>query len=600
MSIYDLIDSPWLFVRPRGDGKPGDFSLCEVLLRAHEFDSLVVELPTHTPALLRQVLLPVVLDALGRPRDRAEWARRFDAGRFTDEERDRLSAYLEEHRSRFDLFDGRAPFAQVSGLHTAKNETKGSALLVATAPSGNNVPLFATRTEGDPLPLTPAQAARWLLHAHCWDTAAIKSGAAGDPQAKAGKTTGNPIGPLGALGVVVPVGRSLYETLLLNLPVGSQPAADRPHWRRPPAGPEWESRAAVGLLDLWTWQSRRIRLIPEATDDGVRVSRVVLCAGDRLLDLPEWEPHTTWVFPKASKSPTGTIRRPRRHAPGKAAWRGLEALLTSVRENDDGDFETSTLLNQLAAVQADGRLDHDYPLRVEATGIAYGNQSAVVEDILFDAIPLPVAALCAEEDTSTVLLEVAEQAEGLARAVNNLSADLRRATGADPIPWDRGQRPGEFVLHALDPLVRRFLAGVRAAGGDPDRLERGRTAWERIARERTWDVAEKVLATATHGEFGGRAVEKNGREFTYRLATAEQSLRRQINTVLPRCAQPVDDLVEDMAGAPGAVDDLAWDVAGDSVVAGAPGAVDDLVGDAAGDLGEDIALVASASAAPTF
>ncbi|GHH66130.1 CRISPR-associated protein CasA/Cse1 [Streptosporangium violaceochromogenes] len=546
MSMYDLIDSPWLLVGPRGGGKPRKSSLREALLCAHEFDSLVVDLPTHAPALLRQVLLPVVLDALGAPRDRAEWARRFDAGRFTDEERDGLSAYLEKHRSRFDLFDKNAPFAQAAGLHTAKNETKGAALLVATAASGNNVPLFAARTEGDPLPLTPAQAVRWLLHTHCWDTAAIKSGAAGDPQAKAGKTTGNPTGPLGALGVVVPVGRSLYETLLLNLPATSQPAADRPHWRRPPAGPEWESRAATGLLDLWTWQSRRVRLIPEETDDGTRVSRVVLCAGDRLPELPEWEPHTAWAFQKAPKSPTGTIRRPRRHVQGKAAWRGLDALLASARENDEGVFETSVLLDQLAAVQAEGRLDYGYPLRVETVGVAYGNQSAVVEDILFDAIPLPVAALCAREDTSTTLLQVAEQAEELARAVNNLSADLRRAAGTDPIPWDKGQRPGEFVLHALDPLVRRFLTGVRTTAGDPEKLERGRAAWEKAARDRTWDVAEKVLATATHGEFGGRAVEKNGREFTYRLATAEQNFRRQINAILPRCAETADDLAEDV------------------------------------------------------
>ncbi|MER5621599.1 type I-E CRISPR-associated protein Cse1/CasA [Streptosporangium sp. NPDC002544] len=549
MSVYDLIDSPWLLMRPRGDKSPKETSLREALLCAHEFDSLVVDISTQTPALMRQVLLPIVLDALGRPRDRAEWARRFGAGRFTEEEQGKLATYLDEHRSRFDLFDEKAPFAQVAGLHTAKNETKGSALLVATAASGNNVPLFATRTDGDPLALSPAQAARWLLHTHCWDTAAIKSGAADDPQVKAGKTVGNPTGPLGALGVVLPIGRNLHETLLLNIPIGAQSAADRPQWRREPAGPAWEARAATGLLDLWTWQSRRIRLLPEETADGTRVSRVILCAGDRLQDLPEWEPHTAWTFQKAPKNPTGTVRRSRRHVPGKAAWRGLEALLTSERENGDGAFETSVLLGQLAALQAEGRLDYDYPLRVETIGIAYGTQSAVVEDVLFDSIPLPVAALRAEEDTYIALLDVAKQAEDLAKAVNNLSADLRRAAGADPIPWDRGQRPGEFVLHALDPLVRRFLAGVRATAGDPDKLEQGRRAWEKIARDRTWDVAEKVLDAATHSEFVGRAVEKNGREFTYRLATAEQSFRRQINTALPRCVQPVADLREDTAPA---------------------------------------------------
>ncbi|MEU4834130.1 type I-E CRISPR-associated protein Cse1/CasA [Streptosporangium sp. NPDC023615] len=548
MSMYDLIDSPWLPLRPKGETAVGEFSLRQALLGASEFDSLTVDLPTHAPALLRQVLLPVVMDALGRPPDRQEWARRFTAGGFTDSEQDTLGAYLDEHRARFDLFDAHAPFAQVGGLHTAKNETKGSALLVVTAAAGNNVPLFAARTEGDPLPLSPAQAARWLLHAHCWDTAAIKSGAADDPQVKAGKTMGNPTGPLGSLGVVLPSGRSLYETLLLNIPFGTQPEDDLPHWRREPLTARWQVRAATGLLDLWTWQSRRIRLIAEDTDDtndsddvggGVRVCRVVLCAGDRLREVPEWEPHTTWSFSKAPKG-GGTFRKPRRHTPGKAAWRGLEALLAAERQ-EGGDVETSVLLRQLAGVQAEGLLAFDYPLRVETIAITYGTQSAVVEDIVFDAIPLPVAALRADEDVYGVVLEVAEQAEGLARAVNNLSADLRRAAGADPIPWDKGQRPGEFVLHALDALVRRFLIGVRASADDPEVLERGRDAWEKLARDRTWEVAEKVLAGAAHSAFAGRAVEKNGRTFTYRLAGAEQNFRRQLATILTRCAPAADD-----------------------------------------------------------
>ncbi|MET9064236.1 type I-E CRISPR-associated protein Cse1/CasA [Streptosporangium sandarakinum] len=546
MPVYDLVDSPWLPLRPKGAKAPEEHSLREALIRAHEFDFFVLDLPTHAPALLRQVLLPVVMHALGRPRDRMEWARRFNAGRFTSEEQDKLRAYLEEHRTRFDLFDAEAPFAQVSGLHTAKHETKGSALLVATAASGNNVPLFASRTEGDPLPLTPSQAARWLLHAHCWDTAAIKSGAAGDPQVKAGKTTGNPTGPLGALGAIVPMGRSLYETLMLNIPIGVQPGDDLPQWARDPLGSAWDVRAATGLLDLWTWQARRIRLIPEETDDGTRVSRVVLCAGDRLEAIPEWEPHTAWSFQKTPKSTTGTLRRPQRHTPGKAAWRGLQALLASERQDGNG-FETSVLLRQLAGLQAEDLIGFDYPLQVETIGITYGNQSAVVEDILFDSIPLPVSALRAEEDAYTVLLEVTEQAEDLAKAVNNLSADLRRAAGADPIPWDKGQRPGEFVLHALDPLVRRFLIGVRASADDADLLEQGRIAWEKLARHRTWEVAERLLSTATRGEFGGRTIEKDGRQLTYRLATAEQNFRRRLKAVLPRCTHAADDLVEDMA-----------------------------------------------------
>ncbi|MDP4511811.1 type I-E CRISPR-associated protein Cse1/CasA [Nonomuraea turcica] len=538
---YDLIDSPWLLPRPCGRPASEPQSLRHTLLHAHEYDALEVEISTHTPALLRQVLLPVVMDALGRPGDRTEWARRFAHGRFTEEQQQAISDYLDEHRSRFDLFSNEAPFAQVPQLHTAKEETKGSALLVATEASGNNVPLFASRTEANPLPLPPAEAARWLLHAHCWDTAGIKSGAVDDPAVKAGKTTGNVTGPLGALGVIVPMGRTLFETLMLNIPIGRQPVDDLPQWRRPFAQAAWHIRSATGLLDLWTWQARRIRLIPEQTDEGLRVCRVVLCTGDRLQAIPEWEPHTAWTFQKAPKSPTGTVRRPRRHVPGKAAWRGMEALLTAERQDSDGGVETSILLSQLADVQADGFLPFDYPLQVQTIGIVYGTQSAVVEDVLFDSIPLPAAGLRTESDTYTTLVEVTEQAEDLAKAINDLSADLRRARGADPIPWDKGQRPGEYVLHALDPLVRRFLVDVRAASDDSALLEQGRAAWERLAQQRTREVAEQLLAAATGSEFVGRVVRKDNRDYVYRLASAEQNFRQRVRAALPRWAQTVRD-----------------------------------------------------------
>ncbi|MEV7028417.1 type I-E CRISPR-associated protein Cse1/CasA, partial [Kitasatospora sp. NPDC093558] len=383
---------------------------------------LVVEFSTQLPAVLRQVLLPVVADATGLPQDLSEQGERLaQTGGFTEDERERLFVYLDSHRAQFDLFDSVAPFGQVAGLRTAKDETKGSAALVATAASGNNVPLFASRTDADPLDLTPAQAAHWLLHAHCWDTAAIKTGVVGDPEVKAGKTTGNPTGPLGQLGVIVPTGRTLYETLLLNLPITPPGRFGSPQWKRGPHGPGWTSRAAEGLLDLWTWQARRIRLIPHQDESGgLKVARVVIGAGDRLSPMPELEPHTAWTFTVPAKKSASALpeRRPRRHTQGKAAWRGLEALLAPTRQSTDG-FETSILLDQISALREDGQLPADYPLQVETFGVVYGTQSSVVEDVIHDAIPLPLLALHQDSEVRRLLLDVAEQAEQLAKAVNN-------------------------------------------------------------------------------------------------------------------------------------------------------------------------------------
>ncbi|WP_406109889.1 type I-E CRISPR-associated protein Cse1/CasA [Kitasatospora purpeofusca] len=541
MPGYNLVDEPWLTARPVAGGPPVELGIAEALARAHEFEGLVVEFSTQFPALLRQILLPVVAHATGAPanlRDKGERLTRKEG--FTEAESNDLRTYLDAHRARFDLFDPLAPFAQVAGLRTAKDETKGSAALVATAASGNNVPLFASRTDADPLDLTPAQAAHWLVHTHCWDTAAIKTGVVGDDQVKAGKTTGNPTGPLGQLGVIVPTGRTLYETLLLNLPVTPPTVLGVPQWLHGPHGPSWKTRAAEGLLDLWTWQARRIRLVPHQDDTGrPRVARVVISAGDRLSPLPEQEPQTAWTFTApAKKSATARPeRRPRRHTQGKAAWRGLDALLAPIRQSSGGTFETSVLLDEVNALQESGRLPDDYPLQVETFGMVYGTQSAVVEDVIHDAIALPLLALHQDSEAQQLLLDVAEQAELLARAVNNLSADLRRAAGADPIPWDKGQRPGDLLLHIFDPLVRRLLAGVRDAGGNEEKLQRGRLAWEQVAHRHVWDAANRLLLAAPATTFGGRTLDQPGRAGkaqTYRLGTAGANFRRQVDEILLR------------------------------------------------------------------
>ena len=242
------------------------------------------------------MLLPVVLDALGAPHSSSKWADRWRTGCFDEV---RIIDYLDIHRHRFDLFDPVAPFAQVAGLRTAKDETKPVSLLLPEVTSGNNVPLFSASTDATPRRLSPAAAACVPLSAHCWDTAAIKSGAVGDPQVKSGKTTGNPTGPVGGARGDGPPGKTLAQTLLLNLPIldqGLRPA-DRPQWRAAPATPIWSTRAAPGLLDLLTFQARRIRLAPQLASDGmVSVSQVVLAATAN--HRPEYELHTMWRHDK--------------------------------------------------------------------------------------------------------------------------------------------------------------------------------------------------------------------------------------------------------------------------------------------------------------
>ncbi|MFE4626020.1 type I-E CRISPR-associated protein Cse1/CasA [Streptomyces mirabilis] len=545
----DLVREGWLSAAGL-DGEADDVGLLRALVGSHTIRRLGVPVATMLPALLRPLLLPVVLDALGAPRSRREWGERFERGRFSPEEVERLTDYLtSRYGDRFRLFDLERPFGQVAGLTALSGEAKPATLLVPSIASGNNVPLFSAFSEADHLDLTGVQAARWLVHAQCWDAAAIKTGAVGDPQAKAGKTTGNPTGPLGQLGVIVPTGRTLYETLLLNTPVlpDGLDKTDRPQWawdERPaslswksPASPEWSARPAGGLLDLLTFQSRRIRLISEETEEGLRVRQVVVCAGDRLAQTPETDPHTAWNH-TAKPKPGQPPRRPRRHMSGRAAWQGLGALLAlALPEDGDGPY-TSVLLRQIGDLRADGVLPADYPLGVETAALEYGNQSAVVENAIADTLPLPVVSLVAADDwLRAALLECAEQADRLGRALDGFHADLRRAAGGDPLPRDKGERPSARFLHAVDGSMRRLLAGLRTIGEDYDLLEQAQRAWELTLFQAAVQEADALLAVVPARAVVGRTEKVNGKEVVFRSGKATGVFRKRLNEILPRAAE---------------------------------------------------------------
>ncbi|MFC8453575.1 type I-E CRISPR-associated protein Cse1/CasA [Kitasatospora sp. NPDC057223] len=517
---------PSLRVVPGGGTEPREVSLPEVITGSPGWSGLAVEVPTMAPAVLRHMVLPVVLAALG-PLDKDGWGELMGAGRFSARQVGVINGYLREHAARFDV----RCFAQVPGLKATNGTTKPVTLLMPHVPSGNNSALRGVRNDEEPFPVPLAQAVRWVVHAHCWDTAAIKSGAVGDDQVKAGKTTGNPTGPLGQLGVVMPLGRTLFETIVLNLPVAGRTADDKPWWERGSLGPAWRTRPAEGVLDMWTWMSRRIALVVEDGLEGPVVRRVVVAAGERMTSVPEGEPHTTWAIKKDKKA--GSVRYPRRLQVGKNAWQGLEALLALDREG--AGFETSALLAQAGDAQAEGRLGLDFPLRVGLWGMVYGTQSAVVEDILADELPLPVAALRADLDVRETVIEIAEQASACARAVDALGANLRRAAGLDAVPWDKGQRPGTAVLHALDPVVRRMLTGLQRQGQDWDAVEAAHVAFEQVCAQVARAEAARLHAAAPRGVFAGREVKNPaGVKVMVREAGASRMFGAALRKALPR------------------------------------------------------------------
>ncbi len=346
---------------------------------------------------------------------------------------------------------------------------------------------------------------------------------------RAGKTTGNPTGPLGQLGVIVPCGQTLFATLMLNAPIleAGQSDGDCPQWMRGnPWTAEWESRPANGLLDLLTWQSRRIRLVPEVDAGEVVVRRVMVAAGNRLQATPQVEPHTMWRQNPNPRPGQGSVR-PMRHQPGRAAWQGLTSML-ALPELADGKAQVSTslLLTQISRLRVGGHLPEDLPLQVLTVGVEYGNQSAVVEDVMVDVIPLPVLALDPTGDVRPLLLDVVGHAEQLRDAANRLGDDLRRAAGGERLPRDRGQRLGEVLVYELTPVVRRLLNGLRH---EPEKVDDADAAWRWTARRLALDVAQPALNAAPPEAFLGR---RESEKVTFRVSLAEMFYRAKVREIL--------------------------------------------------------------------
>jgi CRISPR system Cascade subunit CasA len=111
-------------------------------------------------------------------------------------------------------------------------------------------------------------------------------------------------------------------------------------------------------------------------------------------------------------------------------------------------------------------------------------------------------------------------------AANTLVDEIRRACGAEKLPWDRGLRLGTALVNDLTPVVRRMLGGLQR---EPERLDEAEAAWKIVARRLAWAAAEPVLAATPPTAFLGR---RESERVVHRLSLAESRYRRSITAVL--------------------------------------------------------------------
>ncbi|WP_346010787.1 type I-E CRISPR-associated protein Cse1/CasA [Streptomyces sp. SID5910] len=501
---FDLTSQPWIGVL-RSDGSQDELSLRQVFAQADDLRCVVGELATQEFSLVR-LLLAVAHDALDGPDDIEEWAELWeDPDCFAP-----VQAYLEEQRERFDLLHPSAPFLQTAGLRTAKDDVFSLNRIVADVPTGQ--PFFSARMP-DVRRLSLAEAARWVVHVHAYDTSGIKSGMVGDDRVKGGKVYPLGTGWAGGLGGVFVEGRTLRETLLLNLVAADTEAldfsaGDRPAWRHEPCGPGSDGWSAAGPRDLYTWQSRRVRLHHDANG----VHGVVLGYGDPLVarNMHRAEPMTAWRRSPAQEKKLGRapMYLPLEHDPYRSAWRGIASLLADRLEDTGGTEGPSRLrprvLEWVARLVTEGHLPRRFLVRTRVVGVQYGTQQSVIDEVVDDRLDMPVVLLHGQDPAyAAQAIAAAEDADRAVRALGDLAADLARATGSEQEGPKATARAEGF--DALDHRYRGWLTDMAEV---PDPFEH-RLTWQRQVRQSVGRLGDRLIATAGDAAWEGRMYTDN-------------------------------------------------------------------------------------------
>ncbi|PTA68499.1 type I-E CRISPR-associated protein Cse1/CasA [Deinococcus arcticus] len=326
MAGFSLLDEGWIPVRPLEGGAVRFVGLHEALMQARTFERIDDPSPLVTVALYR-LCLAVLHRALRGPKDAAQAAEWYSSS-FPYEA---IQAYLDTHADRFDLFHETQPFMQVADLTPELDGGKYLShwtRLGTEVGSANTTALFnpAGRPGGERNDaISPAEAARRLLEHQTFALEGLIRRFAFRAEDA----------PVAESALTLPQGRTLHETLCLNL-VPYVAGDDAPAWEQPPlsAGTVqklYEGGADLscvvrGLTDHYSWVSRSVRLIPE---EDATVRFIGFAAGIPFKNTLEETGKTVdpMVATVPSRNPKKPLPFPQKLRREQLFWRDVLALL---------------------------------------------------------------------------------------------------------------------------------------------------------------------------------------------------------------------------------------------------------------------------------
>jgi len=461
-------------------------SLQEALLEAHTYRGIHDDSPLVTISLHR--LLLAVIYRCWSGMTSAQWAVIWEdlwsQGRFPTE---RIEAYRQRWEDRFDLFDNRYPFYQVSDLTIAgRHPISPITRLAVEHATGNNATLFDHHYDDRPARYSSAFTARKLLATQAFAVGGGVSGAARLYETIFRRPYSTH-GPLTNCVVSYLQGATLFHTLMLNLvPVDVRPE-DLPPWEFEAAGSaheimqRYQSNHARSPIEALTWQSRLIRLWPDSHEHVPTVSGCSYTQGR------SFNPQSATLDPMLScLHQNAETHVPLRYQVNRDAWYTYLRVLSL----DPSRHHCPASFDHVSRLIADGRL--------AATAVHYLNmggvtcENAKVHAWRLDTLPVPPLLFtdhacdslfadmldCAERMATRLRYRLDKLATGYLGQCGDalrVSGDSVDATDAPSTPADRACAQS-VVQHAavverywrnLAPHVSRVLAGCRQGASDP-------------------------------------------------------------------------------------------------------------------------------------
>lgn len=324
MSRFNLIDEKWIPVR-FPDGKRDELGIRDTLLRSKEIAAIEDPSPLVVAALHR-FLLAVLYRALEGPTDIEQAKVLFKEGLPGD----KVATYLEKWRDRFWLFDERYPFGQIP---TFEPKTWRAWTVLAAEHNADNAKVLFDHVDIEaPGTISEAAATRWILATQTFSVSCGKS-----------ELSHTGTAPSATAAMALPLGRDLYDTLLLSLVPQNREiaAADHPLWERIPESVEslkdGVARSVSGFADRYTWRTRSIRL--EADDSG-QIKKLAFASGVGNSSVDQIDPmHGYRIDDARGKLPIQFRDR--------GFWRDFDSLLPDQSHLAPQVIEHATVLTRL-------------------------------------------------------------------------------------------------------------------------------------------------------------------------------------------------------------------------------------------------------------